>query len=116
MKAMTIGEIAESLRLSIETLAHYIGEIDSVMGQLAEVIWAFKQRGFQGRFFPIQESISTFVQNLTQVVKGIARASEQVSAGSQQVSSGAQSLAQGSRAGIVSRGTGSFSSGIFQLR
>ncbi len=92
-----IGEIAESLRLSIKTLAHYIGEIDSVMGQLAEGDLGIQNSvDFKGDFFPIQESISTFVQNLTQVVKGIARASEQVSAGSEQVSSGAQSLAQGS--------------------
>lgn len=92
-----IGEIAASLRSCMETLSHYVSEIDVIMRKLADGDLTVKSSiDFKGDFLPIQHSISDFIKNLAQMMNGISQASEQVSSGSEQVSSGAQSLAQGS--------------------
>ena len=91
-----IGEMADSLRSCLFSLSSYVDEIDSVMKQLADGDLTVKSNvEFAGDFLPIQNSIFTFVRNLTELVQGIYQSSEQVSSGAEQVSSGAQSLAQG---------------------
>lgn len=92
-----MGEIADSLRSSIQTLSHYVSEIDYIMGKLADGdLTVQSSTDFKGDFLPIQHSIAAFVKSLVQMMNGISQSSKQVSSGSEQVSSGAQSLAQGS--------------------
>ena len=92
-----IGEIADSLRLSVKNLSAYINEIAYVMENLANGDLTVRRRiEFQGDFIPIKNSLQSVIKNLTNVMQSISQASEQVSSGSEQVSGGAQSLAQGS--------------------
>lgn len=91
-----IGEMADSLRSSIDTLSTYVGEISASMGELAKGNLDVKSSvQFKGDFAPIQISIESFVAKLTNLMKNIRQASDQVSNGADQVSSGAQALSQG---------------------
>lgn len=91
-----VGQMADSMRICVETLSLYVSEIDSVMSRLASGDLTAKPNvEFDGDFLPIKYSIESFVDKLVNLMGGIYEASEQVSNGSEQVSSGSQSLAQG---------------------
>lgn len=91
-----IGEMADSLRSSVDTLSTYVNAISTGMGELAkgnlDVSAPIK---FKGDFAPIQVAIDSFIVKLTHLMKNIHGAAEQVSTGAEQVSSGAQALSQG---------------------
>ncbi len=91
-----VGQMAESMRSSIATLFSYVNEIDHIMARLAQGdLTVTSSVGFKGDFVSIQKSIFSFIETLTQLMRGILEASEQVSSSSEQVSSGAQELAEG---------------------
>ncbi len=91
-----MGEMADSMRVCVESLSSYVGEISYIMERLSEGdLTVTSHVEFKGAFIPIQKSIFAFVDKLTGLMRSISQASEQVSSGSEQVSSGAQSLAQG---------------------
>ena len=91
-----VGQMAESMRSSIATLSSYVNEIDHIMARLAQGdLTVTSSVGFKGDFVSIQKSIFSFIETLTQLMRGILEASEQVSSSSEQVSSGAQELAEG---------------------
>ena len=91
-----VGQMAESMRSSIATLSSYVNEIDHIMARLAQGdLTVTSSVGFKGDFVSIQKSIFSFIETLTQLMRGILEASEQVSSSSEQISSGAQELAEG---------------------
>lgn len=91
-----LGSLAESMRVMIERISYYMGEITISTKQLAEGDLNVQDReNFLGDFLPVQMSIRNLVNSLNSTLSQINQASDQVAAGSDQVSSGAQALSQG---------------------
>lgn len=99
-----IGQVADSLRSSINKIASYITDIDCVMESMAggnfNVDFANE---FIGDFKNIEKSLRCFTQKISGSLGEITNVSNQVSGGSVQISESAQNLAEGasSQAGIV---------------
>lgn len=93
-----IGEISDSINKCISVLSSYVSAIDNLMGQLKDGKLKLPEQtvDFSGDFKPIQESIYSFADKLTDLIKNISNSAESVNYGSEHVSSGAQVLAQGS--------------------
>ena len=93
------GEMANSVRSSIETLSDYIDRISNVMHKMSEgdfiIERAKDKEAFKGDFSGIEQSILQFVDKISETMKKVAESSVQVSSGASQVSSGAQALSQG---------------------
>jgi len=93
------GEMANSVRSSIETLSEYIDRISDVMHKMSEgdfiIERAKDKEAFKGDFSGIEQSILQFVDKISETMKKVAESSVQVSSGASQVSSGAQALSQG---------------------
>ncbi len=93
------GEMANSVRSSIETLSEYIDRISDVMHKMSEgdfiIERAKDKEAFKGDFPGIEQSILQFVDKISETMKKVAESSVQVSSGASQVSSGAQALSQG---------------------
>ena len=93
------GEMANSVRSSIETLSEYIDRISDVMHKMSEgdfiIERAKDKEAFKGDFSGIEQSILQFVDKISEKIKKVAESSVQVSSGASQVSSGAQALSQG---------------------
>lgn len=91
-----LGSLAKSIRIMIERLNYYMGEIASSTRQLADGdLNVVECEKFLGDFYPVQQSIYHLVESLNSTLGQINEASDQVAAGSDQVSSGAQALSQG---------------------
>ncbi len=93
-----IGFLAQSMRLSMETISSYIKEIDIILSEMAKGnfnVCGEDNKPFVGDFKSIERSIRSFVAKISDVLSQIKSASGQVSVGSQQVSIGASQLAQG---------------------
>ena len=91
------GMMAESVRSSCHTLAHYIDLIDKAMQRMAEGDFCIEEpeEHFKGDFASMEASITKFVKRLNETLLQVSEAAVQVSAGAEQVSSGAQALSQG---------------------
>lgn len=99
-----IGELAGSIKLSINTLSSYVDDIAHSMKEFSngnfdvqpEVEW-------KGDFVDILDSFMKFEESMADTVKGIQRAADQVKAGSQQVAQGSTDLANGAteQAGVT---------------
>lgn len=99
-----IGEVAESLRESIQKIAAYIEEIDVVMGNMAEGNFncVFEQE-FIGEFKNIEYSLDGLTSKISESLARIESVAEQVASGAGQIADASNSLAEGSmeQAGIV---------------
>lgn len=99
-----IGQVADSLRTSIQKIASYIEDIDVVMDRMASGNFNvnFKQE-FLGDFRNIEKSLQIFTNKISRSLGDISQVSEQVSSGSVQIAESAQMLAEGAvnQAGIV---------------
>lgn len=92
-----IGQVAQSLRTSIEKISAYIEDIDSTMSLMANGCFNFDFRNeFIGDFNNIEKSLNHFAQKISESMKEIELVSNQVSDGSEQISQGSQTLAQSS--------------------
>lgn len=91
-----IGRVAESLRVSIQKIASYIEDIDSVMDSMATGNFNvnFKNE-FLGDFRNIEKSLKLFTSKISQSLGDISQVSDEVSMGSVQISGSAQTLAEG---------------------
>ncbi len=91
------GMMAESVRSSCNTLAHYIDLIDETMQKMAEGDFLIEEpeEPFKGDFANMEASITKFIARLNEALSQVSEAAVQVSAGAEQVSSGAQALSQG---------------------
>lgn len=94
-----IGNLADSIRLTVERLKEYINyiqEISHVLSEMAEGKLTIElQYDYAGEFTVVKESLLYISRSLNQTLSEISQASDQVSSGSDQVSSGAQVLSQG---------------------
>lgn len=99
-----IGQVADSLRASIQKIASYIEDIDFVMDNMASGNFNvnFKNE-FMGDFRNIEKSLKVFTNKISSSLGDIGQVSEQVSSGSVQIAESAQTLAEGAvnQAGIV---------------
>lgn len=85
-----------SMKTAIFTLNQYVKDIDRAMGEMANGNFNLKpSQPFIGDFKPIEDSISIFLLNISNVLEKLNRAGEQVFGNAEQVSDGAQVLAQG---------------------
>lgn len=91
------GEMADSVRSSVSTLAEYITQIDDMMHKMSEGDFKIERakEPFKGDFSSIEDSIMKFVDKISDTLQTVAESSVQVSSGASQVSSGAQALSQG---------------------
>ena len=91
------GEMADSVRSSVSTLAEYITQIDDMMHRMSEGDFKIERakEPFKGDFSSIEDSIMKFVDKISDTLQTVAESSVQVSSGASQVSSGAQALSQG---------------------
>lgn len=99
-----IGQVAESLRNSIQKIASYIDDIDDVMEKMAEGNFAIAlQNEFIGDFKNIENSLSDFTKKISKSMREVEQVAEQLFAGSAQIARAAQNLAEGAtdQAGIV---------------
>lgn len=92
-----IGELAENMRTSMESISLYINDIGKAMGAMAKGDFNIvTSQPFVGDFKQIEDSLTQFTMGISETLRKISWASEEVANGSDQVSSGAQALAQGS--------------------
>ncbi|NDO46382.1 methyl-accepting chemotaxis protein [Clostridium sp. MD294] len=91
------GEMADSVRSSVSTLAEYITQIDDIMHRMSEGDFKIERakEPFKGDFSSIESSVMKFVDKISDTLQTVAESSVQVSSGASQVSSGAQALSQG---------------------
>ncbi len=91
-----LGQLAESLNISVRNLKLYITDITEVLNSIAEGdLGKESSITYIGDFVQIQTAISTISSQLNQTLSQIYSSSNQVDSGANQVAVGAQSLAQG---------------------
>lgn len=91
-----LGTLAESMRVMIERISYYMGEITGIAEEIAAGDIAVKeQAAFLGDFLPVQLALQRLVSSLNDTIGQINHSADQVASGSDQVASGAQALSQG---------------------
>lgn len=91
-----IGDLAKTLRQSIDQTHQYIQDINRIMSELSAGNFDVTVSvPFIGDFQSISDSINSFTDSLSAVMKNIHRVEESVFAHARTLSNGSQSLAQG---------------------
>ncbi len=91
-----IGRLSDILVNSLKVIQGYVGDINRIMGQLAQGEFnVHTSTPFIGDFKSIETSIDRFTNTLSASIGNIGRVEHQISGSAEQLSSGAQSLAQG---------------------
>ncbi|WP_294377462.1 methyl-accepting chemotaxis protein [uncultured Clostridium sp.] len=91
-----IGELEDVFSEMTKGLKMYIGEIDSILGSIADgKLNVSTTENYKGDFAKIKVSLDNILASLNDTFYEIKEATAQVSGGSQQVSQTAQSLSQG---------------------
>lgn len=93
-----LGNLAVSMRETMEFLHTYISEISDTLQTIANGDLSINENSitnFRGDFASIRESLTYILSNLNATLGDIHLAAGQVNYGSVQISSGAQALAQG---------------------
>lgn len=91
-----IGQLAESLNSSSQTLSRYIEDISEKLHALAQGDLTIKNDlQYIGDFTRIQDSIALIIEQLNGTMTQIDQAALEVSRGAEQISNSAQALAQG---------------------
>ena len=93
-----LGQLADAMRFSMETLDGYVEEISAKLERLAGgdlTISRNEITDYLGDFASIKTSMVTILTSFNTAIMDIYTASLQVDVGSEQVSSGAQALSQG---------------------
>lgn len=91
-----IGDLAETLRQSIDHIHQYIVDINRIMEELSAGNFDVSTSvSYIGDFHSIAESIESFTDSLSAVMKNIHRVEDSVFAHARTLSNGSQSLAQG---------------------
>lgn len=99
-----IGELGDSIKLSISTLSSYVDDIARAMKEFSDGNFDVQpQVEWKGDFIGILDSFMKFEESMAHTVKGIQRAADQVKAGSEQVAQGSSDLANGAteQAGVT---------------
>ena len=93
-----IGQVAQSLRFTMTTLAAYVDEISAILLQLSEgdlTVPSGEITDFLGDFSEIKRSLVVILKRFNTTLGEINQASQQVDAGAEQVSCAAQMLSNG---------------------
>ena len=91
-----LGQLAESMRSSMNTLQGYIKDIGFAMTSMADGNFNIApSQPFIGDFESIEKSIITFITTMSDTLAQIGIVSSQVSTGADQVAGGSHALAQG---------------------
>lgn len=99
-----LGELVQTLQESMERIKMYVGDIDRVMGELAQGNFDVSTSAhYIGDFEPIEAAFDHFTASISQAMGEIIRAEQTVAVHAEQLSNGAQTLAQGAtdQAGAV---------------
>ncbi len=91
-----LGMLAANFNKTVGRLRNYIGEISSVLKQIADGNLIFELNlNYEGEFAKVKQALEEISVALNDTLGQINQAADQVSSGSDQVSSGAQALSQG---------------------
>ena len=91
------NQMKDALNETLDSLNDYIGEINSVMNELARFNLTVQiKRDYKGDFVQMRDAINQITQTFNQLLTEINKSADQVEAGSNQVSNGSQSLSSGS--------------------
>ena len=91
-----LGELADSMRESMEIQSTYMGDLSVIMAALGRGdLTVYPKVEYVGDFVALKNSINTLMGALNNTLTQINQAADQVSSGSDQVSAGAQALSQG---------------------
>lgn len=91
-----LGDLAETLRDSLEKIRSYVMDINRVMDQLSKGNFDIRTSvSFIGDFRSIEESINSFTSTISGALGQIGQAEHRISGNAEQLSSSSQSLAQG---------------------
>jgi methyl-accepting chemotaxis protein len=94
-----IGQLSDTLNLTIRKLQNYQGYIDEISETLEKMehgdMTVELKRDYVGQFARLKENLYSYIKNTSEVLYNINVASEQVAGGAGQVSNGAQALSQG---------------------
>ncbi len=91
-----LGQLAESMRQTIQTLKNYINDIEYSLGELAKGNLRVQTSAeFKGHFIALERSIQLIIEQQNENVAQLTQSAQQVASGSGQVSAGSQALAQG---------------------
>ncbi len=91
-----IGNLSRSFSVTVNTLSGYVGEISTVLGNLAAGDFTTEIRqDYKGDFAAIKTSLKTISANLNEMLLGFSRSADEVAAGALQVSNASQALSQG---------------------
>lgn len=99
-----LGELVQTLEESMERIQKYVGDIDRIMGELAQGNFDVKTSvGYIGDFCSIEEALNHFTDSISDAMGGIIQAQQNVTVHAEQLSGSAQTLAQGAtdQAGAV---------------
>lgn len=98
-----IGRLADSMRVSIQALSHYVEDIDRAMHEMAEGNFDISMsQPFIGDFRNIEKALESFVKAMSSTLSQIDETADQVSEAASQVSDAAQNLAEGATEQAVS--------------
>jgi len=89
-------EIVQGVNNFIEAVAQPVGEVISVMQDVAKGNLTVRvDGGYQGEFAQLKENINTSLSSLESTIGQVTEAVQQVNSGSQQIADASQSLSQG---------------------
>lgn len=99
-----LGELVQTLEESMGRIQKYVGDIDRIMGELAQGNFDVNTSvRYIGDFRSIEEALNNFTDSISRAMGGIIQAQQNVSAHAESLSGSAQTLAQGAtdQAGAV---------------
>lgn len=91
-----LGDLAETLRESVDTIHGYVDDLTRIMEQLSKGNFDVAvSRPYIGDFNSIEKTLNILTSTLSTTISNIYQAERQVSGNAEMLSNGAQSLAQG---------------------
>lgn len=93
-----VGDLAESFRITINTLEQIIGDLNYIVAEFAEGNFDVRSRcadAYVGEFQVLFKGLVRMVESVSEVLASIQDSSDQVAAGSEQLALSAQDLAEG---------------------
>lgn len=91
-----IGDLAETLGESMDTIHGYVEDLTRIMQQLAKGNFDVEvSKPYVGDFHSIEQALNILTSTLSTTISNIYKAERQVSGNAEMLSNGAQSLAQG---------------------
>lgn len=91
-----LGQLAHTLKYSLTVINSYVTDINSIMAKLSDGNFNIDTSArYVGDFVSIQESIVSFIKNISATMNEIGMAEHRISGHAEQLSENSQSVAQG---------------------